>query len=675
MKSRLTFGIYAVIMDLFYRINVKGFAIMSEVSTDKKFVTYENFGAISDGKTDTADAIFAAHEYANAHSLDVKVKADAVYYLSGKAKTAEIQTNTDFGTAEFIIDDRAVENRNVHIFKVTSKLSRFTPDIKRLAKNQSKIDTSFDNDCFVTMTDSNVKNYIRFGPNQNNGSSQCDCFAVTADGDVKNQIIWDFNDITDCAAYPIDRETLTISGGKFTTIANGEESFYNYYARGIAITRSNVIIDGITHTIEGEGETGAPYGGFLNIDRCAYVTVKNGFFTGHKIYSTIGAAGTSVTMGSYDLSVGTSSDVSFINCKQDDIMDRTRWGLIGTNFCKRLSLDGCVFSRFDAHMGVTDCVIRNSHLGWQCLNTIGFGTFLIENTVAYGGAFVNLREDYGSTWEGDIIIRDCVWYPSGPWPSVVSGHNPGTHDFGYQCKMPENITVEDLVICDDDMPENYAGVTMFNNYDSDYSDNKPYPYITTKNLTMKRVRTTSGREIRLVNNETLFKDLTVDKGNDIAEHEEINALQNFNFHDAKVFDVYFKDNQMIWEFSIMQALRKDQEKGNVYIRDAVMILDNAKIERIRKGKSEVYRDGILIESTEVPTEKYDEVIENIVRTACEVWSAEIIDGVEYRAEFTLLSGHTIEISFAKSIVEWSEFCGEKWIASFGRQVPKYRYKD
>ena len=480
------------------------------MTSDKKYVSYEDFGAIGDGQTDDTDAIFAAHAYANENSLDVKVKPDGVYYLSGKTKTAEIQTNTDFSTAQFIIDDRAVENRNAHIFKVTSKLPRFTPNITALAKNQRKLAVTFDTDCFVTVTDSNVKNYIRFGPNQNNGSSQCDCFVVSSNGDVKNQIIWNFDQITDCTAYPIDSETLTISGGVFTTVANGEESFYRYYSRGFSITRSNVTIDGITHYVKGEGETGAPYGGFISISNCAYVTVKNGFFTGHKIYSTIGSAGTSVTMGSYDLNVNNSSDVSFIDCKQDAIMDRTRWGLIGTNFCKRLSLDGCVFSRFDAHMGVTDCVIRNSSLGWQCLNAIGFGTFIIENTEVFGRSFVNLREDYGSTWEGDIVIRDCVWYPNGAYPSVVSGHNSGTHDFGYQCKMPKHITVENLEILDTDMPENYAGVTMFGSYDSDYDENKPYPYITTEKLTMKNVRTASGREIKIANNMALYKNLEVE---------------------------------------------------------------------------------------------------------------------------------------------------------------------
>jgi len=39
-------------------------------------------------------------------------------------------------------------------------------------------------------------------------------------------------------------------------------------------------------------------------------------------------------MGSYDYSVNTVVNFSMINCRMNHINDRTRWGVIGTNFCK-----------------------------------------------------------------------------------------------------------------------------------------------------------------------------------------------------------------------------------------------------------------------------------------------------------------------------------------------------
>ena len=92
--------------------------------------------------------------------------------------------------------------------------------------------------------------------------------------DKNTPIIWDFDQITDMTVLPIDETILTISGGRFITIANREESKYNYYSRGIHVRRSNVIIDGLEHRVTGEGEHGAPYGGFISISNSTHVTVR-----------------------------------------------------------------------------------------------------------------------------------------------------------------------------------------------------------------------------------------------------------------------------------------------------------------------------------------------------------------------------------------------------------------
>jgi hypothetical protein len=83
-------------------------------------VRYSNFGAKGDGKTDDIDAIAATHAFANLHGLLVKADDGATYYIGGKERTAVIQTDTDFGTAAFIIDDTEVENRNASVFTVSS---------------------------------------------------------------------------------------------------------------------------------------------------------------------------------------------------------------------------------------------------------------------------------------------------------------------------------------------------------------------------------------------------------------------------------------------------------------------------------------------------------------------------------------------------------------------------
>ncbi len=485
----------------------------------EKLVRYSDFGAKGDGKTDDIDAIAATHAFANQHRLSVKANKGATYYISGKNRTAFIQTDTDFGTAAFIIDDTDVENRNAHVFEVSSALQAFNPEgISSLKRNQEKIDVSLPGTCIVTVTNSNVKRYIRFGPNQNNGSSQTDIFIVDKNGNVDRNapIIWDFDQITDITALPIDETTLTLKGGRFNTIANRAESKYTYYSRGIAIRRSNVIVDGLEHRVTGEGDHGAPYGGFINVGECANVTVQNTILTGRKMYQTIGAAGVTVSMGSYDISVNRALNVSFVNCSQtNDINDNRYWGILGSNFCKNLVYDNCTFSRFDAHMGVANATIRNSTLGHMGINAIGSGVFTVENCTIRGRTLINLRSDYGSTWQGEFIIRNCVFVPADGRPtsaSLIGGSYSGQHDFGYTCYMPEQIIFENLKIDDSNHPEEYKGPAIFANFNPKMTDEsyvEKFPYVKTREVILRNVTTASGKALRLSDNLFMFKDVKV----------------------------------------------------------------------------------------------------------------------------------------------------------------------
>jgi len=482
-------------------------------------VYYSDFGAKGNGKTDDIDAIAGAHAFANQHGLPVKADGGATYYISGKERTAIIRTDTDFGTAQFIIDDTDVENRQASVFMVTSGHEPFELEgISSLKRNQRKIDVAVPGPCLVTVTNSNVMHYIRYGLNQNNGSAQTDIFAVDKNGnvDMDAPIIWNFEQITEINALPMDEETLKITGGRFTTIANQAESKYTYYSRNIAIRRSNVLVDGLEHRITGEGDHGAPYGGFFNIRDCANVTVQNTILTGHKTYRTIGAAGKPVSMGSYDLSVSRALNVSFINCSQtNDIDDRTYWGILGSNYCKNMLYDNCTFSRFDAHKGVANATIRNSTLGHMGINAIGSGTLTVENTTVRGRVFINLRPDYGSTWQGEFIIRDCIFVPAGGRPTsaaLISGSYSGQHDFGYTCYMPEKITIENLHIDDSNHPEDYDGPAIFRDFNpqmTDESYKEKYPYVKTREVMLRNVTTASGHSLRLSDNPFMFRDVKI----------------------------------------------------------------------------------------------------------------------------------------------------------------------
>jgi hypothetical protein len=171
-------------------------------------------------------------------------------------------------------------------------------------------------------------------------------------------------------------------------------------------------------------------------------------------------------MGTYEITPTRTANLTLVNCTQtNDINDTDYWGVIGSNYCKSFTLEGCSLSRFDAHAGVRNVTIRNCTLGHQGLNAIGFGLLYIENTTVCGNTFINLRSDYGSAWEGDAVIRDCTWLPRGGaslsgYIHLIGGSYSGYHDFGYPCGMPRNITIDGLRVLDGNGSSSYRGVSL-----------------------------------------------------------------------------------------------------------------------------------------------------------------------------------------------------------------------
>jgi hypothetical protein len=470
-------------------------------------VCYEDFGAKGDGKTDDFDALVKAHEHANKMGLTVKASDTATYYIGGGDQTIVVMTDTDFGKAKFIIDDTKLENHRVNVFEIRSALSPIKlSGLNSLSVGQRRIEAKLPGPCLVIATDSSTKRFIRRGKNQNSGSSQTDVFLVDEQGNVepKTAIIWDFKQVSRIEAQPVDKTRLTLRGGQFTTIANATEAS-EYHARGIKVLRSNVLIERVEHRIIGEGEAGPPYSGFINVSKCANVMIKDVVLSGHKTYSKIGSAGAQVPMGSYDVSLGSSVNVALVNVTQfNDIMDRSRWGVIGSNFCKNLSYEGCKLSRFDAHQGVTHATIRNSTIGHMGILLTGFGDFLIENSTVMSRHFIGLRPDYGSTWKGTITIRNCRFI-SGSGGIILDGSNDGQHNFGYPCFMPERLVVEGLKI--EDGTSSKKGPVVFADFNPAFKDpsyKQPFPYTVTREVVLKKVTTTSGKPVTLSANTTMF---------------------------------------------------------------------------------------------------------------------------------------------------------------------------
>jgi hypothetical protein len=281
-----------------------------------------------------------------------------------------------------------------------------------------------------------------------------------------------------------------------------QEKGYNYWARNIIISRSNTIVVGLSHHVVGETAVGHPYRGFLNVHGCANITLRDCFVTGHKTYTTIGAANKPVSMGTYDVSADEVVNFTMVGCRMDNICDETRWGVIATNFCKNILLENCTLSRMDTHQGVSgNYTIRGCTLGHAGLNAVGRGTLTVEDSTLNGRSLITFRGDYGSTWEGTVTIRNVRWIPAcgaTVQPYLINVSNGGQHDFGYPCFMPREVTIDGLVIEDRNHPKDYKGPYLF----TDPSDGKAakaapqFPYRLTEQVTIRNLTTTSGLKPR-----------------------------------------------------------------------------------------------------------------------------------------------------------------------------------
>lgn len=485
----------------------------------EEVVRYEDFGATGDGKSDDHPAIIRAHGHANQRGLKVKAKDGAIYYIGGTDNgTAIIRTDVDFGTARFIIDDTAVTDRKKSVFEVTSALEPFPiKGVASLKRNQAELGVKLPQACLVEIQNEKVKHYVRRGANRHDGVPQRDIFIADADGriDPATAIIWDFDEITEITAYPMDPQVLRITGGHFTTIANKAPPKYDYFSRNFSIRRSNVRIEGIQHHLTGEGDSGAPYGGWLNIGHSANVTVRDAVLSAHKTYR-VKIKNFRKKMGTYGLSVGRGLNVSLINCRQsNDIDDESRWGIMVSNGSKNVTFDGCTFNRFDAHQGIANATIRNSTIGHAGIQLMGVGTLLLENTTVRKSYLVSLREDYGSSWRGDMIVRNCVLQPAevGKDITLLVGKNNGQHDYGHPSHLPETITIEGLKIEDKEHPADYQGPFVLGNFNPGYKDAsyiEKFPVAKPLRITAKDVTAASGKPLGLSPNPVMFREVQVE---------------------------------------------------------------------------------------------------------------------------------------------------------------------
>lgn len=488
---------------------------------ERGYVLYSDFGATGKGESDDFNAIASAHEYANAHGLAVKADGGATYllFVCSVGKQIDVKTDTDWTGAKFIIDDRCVavnDNRTYKkpIFRIAPDgESRVITSVTSLKKSATNIGFEPGEKCLAFIEDTSSKIYIRTGihADLNKGDSKREIVILDEHGNIDGQtpLTWDYDNITSITLYPTSDTPITVKGGEFKTIANKQPWKFTYFSRNIKVERSNVTLENIVHKVEGETDDGgAPYEGFIYVSKCENVTVKDCVFTPHYIFAEMSAT-ESTTFG-YDIHVNTAVNVKFIGCTETiPIDDENYWGVFTSNFARNITLEDCVLSRFDAHRGVYNVTIKGCTLGYQGIRLVGFGTALIEDTTVRSSEFINLREDYGSTFDGTVIIKNCRYEPIRQMYSqsaLIRAKNECDHYYGYRCHFP-NLDIDGLVIDDRNRTTGYQGIYILPKY-NDRSDwfnfENDSGYFVPKEVRLKNITLLSGYNYNIALKSFLF---------------------------------------------------------------------------------------------------------------------------------------------------------------------------
>lgn len=196
-----------------------------------------------------------------------------------------------------------------------------------------------------------------------------------------------------------------------------------------------------------------------------------------------------------------------------DIHNTSLWGIAGTNFMKNLLVEDCMLSRIDVHMGVSGYyIIRRSTLVHMGVNATGRGQLVVEDSTVHSQRMIKFRSDYGSTWDGEVLIRNSRWVPPQSDSDTVAMfgvQNDGTHDFGYNSSMPTTIRIEGLTIDDGPARAGTSNVVLFDDPSGALDPTLPHPYRPTKYVEITNLTTTSRLTPRVSENPDVAKIIPV----------------------------------------------------------------------------------------------------------------------------------------------------------------------
>ena len=480
-------------------------------------------------------AIKRAHDVANSKGYSVYADKDATYFMgtpkneSGVIETITIKTDTYWQGADFIINDSSIsrlagsdtadvgssslfrlENDQGAVSVSPALLLDADENGKRpFYTTDTKFNTGLGYAAMLFVSNNEVTQYIRFGYDTKQGKTQQELILIDENGNIDptTPTLFDFTNVTSVSAYRADTKPIVVDGGEGCTMITLSSQVILHstsysICRFIDVQRSNATVKNIEHVIYNEPakydannpQTGGhSYSGFFSVSRATNVTFEN----------CVAQARVRCKEGTYDIGASNANNVTYRNFTQSNFFQEgtqvpdtsDKWWVMGSNYCKNLNYDSCVLTRFDAHAGVYNASIKNSTL--SSIRLTGGGTFTLEDSTVYSrsgmaNGFIELREDYGSTWKGDINIKNLQYNYTGSAGTVFSVIRATWehHEFGYDTTLP-NVTVDNITFSDN-LKSSVNDIYVFNITNS---VQQTYKYFVTEMVTYDGVSQTVTKQI------------------------------------------------------------------------------------------------------------------------------------------------------------------------------------
>ena len=377
-----------------------------------------------------------------------------------------VYTSTDFNNSTIYIHDEFSSLNNYsmdYIFKIDSvnnncssgQITNFDNNFTSLVPNTGKY--------LIDIVEQNGKKVWH----RNTGESKTvqetdksDTFRIY-DGVLQDPMYWNYTSSTiNYSKCSIPNEQLVFKNAIFKTITRDKcDKCDKYTKRGIRVLRSNTMLYNIQHyyvnsDLKKIHTIHHPYNGFYIIGKTADVILEKCL-----VYPLHYETSSGKNESTYDMYLLSSlntllKEVTMYEDSHNQMKDSNYWSVMSTTRCKNLVVENSKLNVISAHTAVYNLTVKNTIIGTRGVIVAGSGEnkdnklTLENNTWEYARQLIKIRDDYGTTWNGAILIKNGeIKNASSDTFSIIRlpgiSSNTGMY-FGQPIYNPTDVTIDGL---------------------------------------------------------------------------------------------------------------------------------------------------------------------------------------------------------------------------------------